>query len=1150
MVGALTPFAQALNKLRKHPLSLVLLLILFVLQGGNALFAQTEYRLFGTSTFSGGSIFSLNSTGADLVTHKVFSANGNGPVGSLLQSDGYLYGMTSGGGSFNAGTIFSVKIDGTGFQLIHEFNSIDGSQPENGLILAADGMLYGLTSRGGSFNNGVAFRINKNGTGFEKIYDFLSARGKTPVGKLMQASNNDFYGMTSEGGATQAGTIFKIDHTSFNYTVLHTFDGDVNGGSPQGGLTEGIDNKLYGMTFSGGTPGKGVIFQIDLSGGNFNVVHEFSGTDGAAPSGDLVHNAGEFYGMTSQGGAANNGVVFRMSGDGANFEVMKDFDTSTGISPDGSLIIANDFLYGATKGGSAPFPAKLFRLSTDGLTYEELFTISDNSRFDVTGSLVMDDDGDLYGVKAPSGDLHQDVGTVYKLDMQTLQMSTVHLFQLLQGSIPVSRMVQGSDLRLYGTTVGGGANGMGAIYSISSAGNDYQLVHSFTEAEGKFAYGGLTPLAGGFFAGTTAFGGAFLNGSIYKIKFDGTGFTKLHDFQSSEGSGLLGGVALGNDGKLYGLANGGPSGFGTVFRMSQDGSNFETLHQLTGADGSTPRGGLIKASNGSFYGVTSAGGAHDLGVIFKVSSTGVYTKLFDFDGANGEVPYGDLIEASNNKLYGMTSGSAAGAGVIYRIDLDGSNFTIVREFSTNEGGHPLGALTQAPTGEFYAMATAEGQFGTGYIFRINLDGSGFLKLADLDFINGNPESSLAVVPLTIQTIDFTAIPVKTMGDPDFTLTATATSGLPITFTSLDTSVATVDGNIVTIVGGGTTTIVAYQKGNVFYSTATATRQLVVNKNDQTITFDALGPKMYGDVPFALTATASSGLVVTYTIDDETVATISGNTVTIKGTGTAMITAKQVGSSGYNAASPVTQQLTINKSSQTITFTASPAKTLGDVPFDLTATASSGLAVSYSTTSDKISIASGKVTMSKAGRTSIVANQAGNSNYDAAPAVERSFCINPKKPVIGQTETATSVTLSSNNDAGNQWYLNGSLINGATSVNFTPTQTGRYTVQTTVDDCLSAMSAFVDISFTGLEDPIMNKISVYPNPARDEVYVEISGGSSNASVMLIDMTGRVIEQRALQINVSERFNTSQLPKGLFVFRIQNGHRSTTHSFVRE
>jgi hypothetical protein len=312
----------------------------------------------------------------------------------------------------------------------------------------------------------------------------------------------------------------------------------------------------------------------------------------------------------------------------------------------------------------------------------------------------------------------------------------------------------------------------------------------------------------------------------------------------------------------------------------------------------------------------------------------------------------------------------------------------------------------------------------------------------------------------------------------------------------------------------------------------------------------LNARTFGEVPFQLTAIASSGLSLSFASDNENVVTVSGNTVTIKGVGSATITATQAGNNLYNAAVAVTQPLTINKSSQTISFATPVNRTLNDPPFDLTATASSALAVSFSTTSDKISIASGKVTMTKAGRASIVADQPGNSNYNAAPSVEKSFCINPRKPAIGESSNATTVTLSSSNDAGNQWYLNGAAINGATTVTYVPTQTGRYTVQTTADDCVSELSQFVDISFTGLEDPILSRVSVYPNPARDEVYVEVSGGSSDASVVLIDMTGRIIEKRALQINVAERFNTSMLSCGMFVFKVQNGYHSTTHSFVKE
>lgn len=1139
--------------------------VLFVVLGGNGLFAQTEYRLFGTSTYSGGSIFSLNSTGTDLITHKVFANGGNGPVGTLLESDGYVYGMTSGGGAFNAGIIFSLKNDGTSFQVLHDFNTTDGSQPQNGLIIASDGLLYGLTSRGGQYNNGVAFRIAKNGTGFQKIHDFLSSTGKTPVGKLLQASDEMFYGMTSEGGDPQKGTIFRLNSLTLEYNVIHEFNGNpgpvdvdpgkYDGAEPHGSLIENADGSLMGMTIAGGPQGRGMIFSMLKSGEFFTNIHSFTGSDGDSPIGDLVLVETELlFGMTSKGGTDDLGIIFSISPSGDNYTVVKDLDPTTGVSPDGSLILRDNLLYGVTKGSQSPggaVPATLFSLTTDGATFTSLKAITDDTRYDFTGSVVMDANGDLYGLRAPSGDLHADVGSVYKLDVSSSTITTAHSFVLPEGSTPKSRMVQGPDLRLYGTAVAGGEFGLGAIYSITSAGDDFRVVHSFQESEGKFVYGGLIPIGSGYFAGTTAFGGAFLNGVVYKIKYDGTGFTRLHDFQSGEGSGLLGRVALGNDGKLYGLANGGPAGYGTIFRIGTDGNNFEVIYQFTGSSGSFPRGGLIKASNGVFYGVTSIGGANNLGVIFKIDQSKTYTKLYDFDGIKGSVPYGDLIEASDGKLYGMTSGSTGGAGVIYRINTDGTDFSVVHHFTSNEGGHPLGALTQAPTGEFYAMATAEGGFGTGYIFRVNPDGSGFSKLADLDFINGNPESSLSVVPLLTQTITFDPIPEKTVGDADFNLTATTSTGLPVAFYSSDHNVATISGNVVTIVGAGTVTITARQKGNVYYSTASATQELVVVKKEQAITFWTLPSKTFGEAPFELTATSTSGLPVSFSSDNTAVATMSGNVLTIRGTGTATISAIQAGNGEYYAAPTITQQFTVGKGAQTITFGPIAAKTFGGAPFNPSATATSGLAVSFSSTSDKITISSGAVTMVKAGRATIKAEQGGNTNYFAATPVEQSFCINPSKPVVTTVTNVGTISLTSSSPVGNQWFLEGTAINGATSASYTPVQNGRYTVQSTIDDCSSEPSAFVEITITGLDEFTNNKISVYPNPVRDEVYLEISGiNSGEATIALMDVTGRVIENRIVRGNTTTRFETGSLSRGMFFFRVNADNHLTTHKFIRE
>ncbi len=252
-----------------------------------------------------------------------------------------------------------------------------------------------------------------------------------------------------------------------------------------------------------------------------------------------------------------------------------------------------------------------------------------------------------------------------------------------------------------------------------------------------------------------------------------------------------------------------------------------------------------------------------------------------------------------------------------------------------------------------------------------------------------------------QTITFGTLADKTYGDDPSTLSATASSGLDVTYTSDNTDVAIVSGNTVTIVGGGTANILANQAGNTNYSAATQVSQsLTVNKQTQTITFGVLAAKTYGDDPFTLSATASSGLDVTYTCDNESVATVSGNTVTIVGGGTANILANQAGNTNYSAATQVSQSLTVNKQTQTITFGVLAAKTYGDTPFTLSATASSGLDVTYTSDNTAVATVSGNIiTIVGAGTANILANQAGNTNYSAASQVSQSLTVNKKAQTI-------------------------------------------------------------------------------------------------------------------------------------------------------
>lgn len=177
-----------------------------------------------------------------------------------------------------------------------------------------------------------------------------------------------------------------------------------------------------------------------------------------------------------------------------------------------------------------------------------------------------------------------------------------------------------------------------------------------------------------------------------------------------------------------------------------------------------------------------------------------------------------------------------------------------------------------------------------------------------------PTGLTATIFQAPQTITFGALANVSEIDPPFNLTATASSGLTVTYTSSDEGVATVSGNTVTIVAPGTTNIVAKQAGNGNYLAADSVLQsLTVEENNllnQTITFDALSDVTYGDAPFALSATASSSLTVSFSSSDTTVASISGSTVTIKKVGTTTITASQAGDENYNPAPNVNQSLTV------------------------------------------------------------------------------------------------------------------------------------------------------------------------------------------------------------------------------------------------
>ena len=252
-----------------------------------------------------------------------------------------------------------------------------------------------------------------------------------------------------------------------------------------------------------------------------------------------------------------------------------------------------------------------------------------------------------------------------------------------------------------------------------------------------------------------------------------------------------------------------------------------------------------------------------------------------------------------------------------------------------------------------------------------------------------------------QTITFGTFATKTYGDASITLPTTSSAGLTISYSSNNTAVASVSGNTLTINKAGTATITASQSGNSNYAAASSVSQdIIIQKASQTIVWSNIPNKIYGDAAFTLPVTTDKGLTISYLSADVNIATVSGNTVTIIAAGTVNITASQVGSENYNAASSVTLPLSVSKAAQTITFADLPACTYGGSPLTLTATSSSGLTVTYESSDYNVATPSGNtLTIGNAGQCYITASVAGNANYLTGTPVQKLLTVNKASQTV-------------------------------------------------------------------------------------------------------------------------------------------------------
>ena len=383
-----------------------------------------------------------------------------------------------------------------------------------------------------------------------------------------------------------------------------------------------------------------IIGLSNIANAQYSNLINFDGTaNGSDPKGSVVLVNNFLYGMTRTGGANNFGTIFKIKPDGTGYAKLLDFnDVNNGRYPQGALIYDGTFFYGmAYQGGTNDF-GTIFKIMPDGTGYAKLLDFA----------------GTTNG-RGPRGSLFSD-GTF-----------------------------------LYGMTYQGGTNSLGTIFKIKPDGTGFVKLYDFGDASNGRTPRGSLVSDGTFLYGMTEGGGTGGNGTIFKIKPDGTGYAVILPFGNiNTGRAPYGSlIFIGNF--LYGMTNsGGTIDGGAIFKIMPDGSSFTKLFDLGGINnGSTPYGDLV--SDGTFlYGMTYYGGSSAMGTIFKILPDGTgYVELLDFAGAaNGHGPQGSLI-FDGTSLYGMTDkGGANNMGVLFKYQLGTLGIQNLSENNTSVSVYP------------------------------------------------------------------------------------------------------------------------------------------------------------------------------------------------------------------------------------------------------------------------------------------------------------------------------------------------------------------------------------------------------------------------------------------------------------------------------
>lgn len=692
--------------------------------------------LYGAADYGGsagmGAIYAYSlSTHQERILHSFTGTNVGTPANSDGQfsdstplynpADGYLYGVSEAGdapGFTNGlGTVWKIKTDGTGYQVIHEF-SFDStvSNPQHGLALTPDGYLWGTAIySNGELGAGGVYKLKTDGSNFQFLLSFSSAAPNPyfPASDIVRASDGNLYFTCGYGGAYGLGTVEKIVPGTNAISTVWSFDG-YTGANPVNNVQNYLENRLYqspadhnlyGVTAGGGAYGLGTAFEFNISTGACTRLCSFNIGDANATANPPVALGSNFYLTSTSGGLTAS--EFSAGGYGAGLSV----------SPKGTIKVIQNFYVQDLSVGTG--------VTSSG------------------GGLIQD--GSLYVGIAPSGGAFGD-GGVYSITSSGAYNVIHHFnnnppaqagtgYEGYNGNTPP--LLNPNDHLIYGACSQGGAGGAGTIWKMTIAGAYTKLhdVDSINEGDAmpsslavgsgsdKNLYGAF--LYNGDFSGSAG-------GTLWKMSATGKAFTVLHLFPALDNQPYNPSSSLVEDstGTLWGVCfQGGAFGYGCIFKVGNTGANFADVLDFNLANGANPNADRLILVGAVLYGEAEGGGANGDGVLWSYNtSTNAYSILHSFaSGGDGAGPMGGVIyNSSSNTLYGTcyTGGSVKSCGTVWSFDLTTAALTVLHQFAgfnssnpgASDGADPEEGVILGTDGLLHGVTVFGGEYNQGAIF--------------------------------------------------------------------------------------------------------------------------------------------------------------------------------------------------------------------------------------------------------------------------------------------------------------------------------------------------------------------------------------------------------------------------------------------------